>query len=164
MRHLWIIMSIVLVAPSLVFGSKDCSSIGGVCKHSCAGNENREEGFFLDCGTRQVCCTEKKKPDGARAKGVLEKKEGVTSKPKTDISSSDENASGTTSNVESAGPPAASIDQILVCSPMKDTYAVPDTLLECGNRKATLRSLYGENYRLIQIVVDKKALYYLEKK
>ena len=57
-------------------------------------------------------------------------------------------------------------DKILVCSPANHKYVSSDKeALFCNSNRTSLRLLYKDGFRLIQIVDDgNKAIYYLEKK
>jgi hypothetical protein len=160
MKALYILV-ILLFVPSLSFASKECSLLGGECKYSCATNESSLPGFFVDCEYRQLCCKRVVKP--ADGKGV--QKGTHTGKTPEDVrSTSGETSKEGSLTGEARGTSVGGGGQILVCYPVQDAYANPETLLECGDRHATLNNLYEENYRLIQIVRGEKLLYYLEKR
>ena len=166
-----IIISVLILMPGFVFAQGACLPIGGECKNYCGPDELELKGTFIDC-ERQVCCVseeslERIKRPSERAgetpsKGIPpekikpekaepEKTKPGEAKPEVPRGEVGRSTSGTA-------------DRILVCHPLKDTYALSDTPLKCGERTTTLKNLYEENYRLIQIIDGKRVLYYLERK
>lgn len=157
-----IVAVIFFFVPSLSSASRDCSSIGGTCKFNCTTDEYTEPGYYLDCSNKQVCCTKSTKPTGT--KEMPKNTERPPSQPRDTVSTPGETSTKSSVSGEVGGTSKGKAGQILVCSPLTDTYANADTLLECGSRNATLNNLYEENYRLIQIISAKKVLYYLERR
>lgn len=145
---------VLLLLPAVAFAGDTCASIGGVCESSCRPDEVKQEGVFVDC-YRQYCCTPKEKKPAPKEESTKTEGAGkVPAKP-----AAGEGSGGTTTRKS----PEA-LGSIIVCSPLEDTFAKPESPLKCGDRETTLKNLYEENYRLIQIIPEKKALYYLEKK
>jgi len=54
------LLFLLLLIPTLVFGAEDCVQVGGKCKDVCAENEVVEDGTYMDCSEKQVCCVPKR--------------------------------------------------------------------------------------------------------
>jgi len=158
---LLLVVVVMIFSVSSVWAAKDCSSVEGVCKYSCAGSESKVQGYFPDCDYRQVCCTsgeksaERKEVSGETGKKASDSKRTATVQGETSAKKSVEG--------KSAENAAQSVYRVLVCSPSAEAYAYADTVLQCGGMTTTLNNLYRENYRLIQILSSAKVLYYFEK-
>jgi hypothetical protein len=149
-----LLMLILLLLPAIVFAGDTCASIGGVCQPGCRQDEIQQEGIFPDC-YKQYCCTPREnKPV---SKGESTKTKSTDKLPDRPVS--EESSSGAETRGSSEAP-----GNIIVCFPLQDTYANPESSLKCGDKETTLNDLYEQNYRLIQIVPGEKTLYYLEKK
>jgi hypothetical protein len=152
---------VLLLLPAVVFAGDTCASVGGVCESSCRPDEVKQEGIYPDC-YKQYCCTPKgnqpvPKEQPAKMKEEPAQTEGAAKVPAKPAAEEGSGAATTRKSPEALG-------SIIVCSPLEDTFARPESPLQCGDRETTLKKLYEENYRLIQIIPEKKALYYLEKK
>jgi hypothetical protein len=145
---------VLLLLPAVVFAGDTCASVGGVCESSCRPDEVKQEGIYPDC-YKQYCCTPKEKQPVPEEQPP--ETEGAAKVPAKPAAEEGSGAATTRKSPEALG-------SIIVCSPLEDTFARPESPLQCGDRETTLKKLYEENYRLIQIIPEKKALYYLEKK
>ena len=56
------LLFLLLLIPALAFGGELCPQFNGECKDVCAENEAAEEGTFMDCSEKQVCCVPKAPP------------------------------------------------------------------------------------------------------
>jgi hypothetical protein len=149
----------ILLLPGLAFGDGICKSLGGICKKACDQGEIQERGSFVDCD-KYYCCTPEKSPS-VPGKSSKDAKPAPAPAP----AAVKEPAGKTVPAREIVRSSPRPTEKILVCYPITDTSAYADTALKCGEKEATLQELYEDNYRLIQIIQDKKAfLYYLEKK
>ena len=54
------LLFLLLLIPALAFGGELCPQFNGECKDVCAENEAAEEGTFMDCSEKQVCCVPKR--------------------------------------------------------------------------------------------------------
>jgi hypothetical protein len=170
MKNIFAIIAILLL-PGSAFADGICKTLGGTCRKTCEENENQERGSFIDCD-KYYCCTPAESP-------AVSRKSSGSAEPAPEPAPAAAKESGMKAARPSAKEPEMKTEsgqevvrssplpggRILVCSPVKDTSALADTALKCGEREATLQELYRDNYRLIQIIQDKKVfLYYLEKK
>ncbi len=166
-----LVVAVVLVfVPSLCYAARDCSLMGGTCRYNCATDEYAQPGYYIDCEARQICCTKSSNPTGAKetpqpaGAKELPKDTGTKNMPNNTSSSSGENLPSRSLDAAAEADFAQKGGQILVCSPLKDVYANPDTLLDCGGKRTTLKNLYEESYKLIQVISAKKIIYYLERR
>jgi hypothetical protein len=60
-----LLFSMAALVPVIAFGGERCSQFSGICRDACAENEMSEEGDFLDCAEKELCCTQKEAPKKA---------------------------------------------------------------------------------------------------
>lgn len=54
-----VLVIVILLLPTLAFGSENCVSMNGVCRDHCGQDEAPLDGAFIDCGEKQECCAAK---------------------------------------------------------------------------------------------------------
>lgn len=182
------LVSVVLLAFLPFASGHKCKANGGQCEQICVGDT--VPGKVNDCPGIQYCCV-KKTASGERTvpadacskcldncKGDPECEAECAaqcpgSKIKTAPSEvkepSAKEAPADTGTVAPAGTMVRKqhfTENILVCSPGEHKYVSSnaETLL-CGSNRTSLRLLYKDGFRLIQIVDGgRKAIYYLERR
>lgn len=184
------LVSLLLLAVLPFATGEKCKEHGGQCDQICTGDTVPSTVDINDCAGIQYCCLKKStagehtipaevcskcldncKGDPECQAGCAPQCQGA--KVKTAPSEVKEpSASGASAGTGSVAPAGAKAqkehfpEKILVCSPAGHKYVSSDTgTLVCNSYHTSLRLLYKDGFRLIQIVNDgKKAIYYLEKK
>jgi len=179
----------VLLLASLPFATGEkCKTNGGQCDQICIGDT--VPGKVNDCPGIQYCCV-KKTAAGERttpADACSTCLESCKDDPKCEAECGprcpgskvktapaevkERSAAKTPAGKETVAPAGATAqkehftEKILVCSPVEHKYVSSNTeTLVCNSDNTSLRLLYKDGFRLIQIVDDsKKAIYYLEKR
>ena len=59
MKLRFVVLLILLLAPSVAVGSENCGMMNGQCRDACNTDEEAHEGAFIDCGEKQECCVPK---------------------------------------------------------------------------------------------------------
>lgn len=54
-----VLVIVILLLPTLAFGSENCVSMNGICRDLCGQDEAPLDGAFIDCGEKQECCAAK---------------------------------------------------------------------------------------------------------